>query len=615
MHAFGGAEKAPSLFTAVKVLQTAVTGERSDQEADAACIAAEIQCNVDASEEESTRQRVTITATHAEGERRVAAICEAGRPQLEELQSKLEESQHQLAVVDYPTRLLPHELMAEVLDWHMLMGGRLATTLLVCKWWTMVAYSSPRLWARITVTDHPGGSRYLPGSVLCTDLDQLRLVLSRSRSYPLQIALSFLSDPSRRGNDSSSASLMRGPQATSNRTKAVKIALDDQILRRCTRIILANDFLPCDHQNTTILPLLYSVQTYFVRMNDRELLLVQSLVNLSPALRHLRIRSHRSVSPEDRGVGLWTKRIESYVCISPSAPCYSLHESPSLRRLAACRGLSVPLTLPALQVLKWSILVYSALHRITAPHLHTLILRHRQLKRHSARSISFPNLRVAIHSWICDPTVLYMFHTPILEHLSIEYRSSALPPTAILELFDGWADMPTPKSLHLGCTFTDDALIAVLGRLPWLDELQIAGTNVTDTFWEGLTPSCNPKCQMPLTESYADECAADILVPNLKVLLVNHPTDMLRVPSNWRDEMPQQSEDPDDASRYGDWTVIRASTMAVAREQAGYPLKTLACWSLEQKVEVLIGSLDSLPNRPKFVSLTDLRLRCSNVYQ
>ena len=380
---------------------------------------------------------------------------------------------------------------------------------------------------------------------------------------------------------------MPGPQGFDNRIKAVKLILDDQVLGRCTELVLANEFLPFDYQNTTVLPLLSSISTYMVGKTDDETLFIQSLVDLSPALRH--IHCDYSLSAENKGVGLWTKRIESYSWVSPSTPCYPLHESPSLRKLGIRREPAVPLTLPALQVLKCLIGTYPALHRITAPHLHTLILHHglvaKRRDHESASSISFPNLRVAIHIWVYHPTVVHMFHTPTLEHLSIKYRPSAPPPTALLELFDGSTRMPTPKSLHLNCTFTDDTLIAVLGRLPWLEELQVAGTAIRDTFWKRMTPSCNPMWQVPFTTLLTDGratriLAPNLLVPNLQVLPIHYPTGMQA------------------------WTVQQASAIAVARERAGCPLRTLACWSPEQKADVLLGSLDSLPNRPKFVSLT-----------
>ena len=606
MHTFGPTDNAPSLLNTVEALETTITitSKLNAQEADAVCNAPEIQGDIDTSEKVTARRRGTITATHTEQERRVVAIHEEGQGGPERLQSELEEAPYELDVVNSPILVLPHELMAEIFDWHMLMGGRWTTGLLVCKRWTMVAYSSPRLWSRISVTNHRNGPRYLRGSVICTDLDHLCLVLSRSQSCPLQVELSFLSLTTPfRNKYRSSASLRPGIQATANHIKAVKLIMGDQVLRRCTALTLAYQFLPFDYQNATVLPLLSSIRFFSVDRRDRERLFIQSLVDLSPALR--RIRCDHSLSAEDKGVGLWTKRIESYSWISPSVSCYSLHESPSLRKLGI-RGYPVPpLTLPALQILKWSITTYSVLHHITAPHLHTLILDHGSygMRSELAGSISFPNLHVAIHSWISHPTPLHMFHTPALEHLSVKYCSST---TSLLELFDGSTHMPTPKSIHLDCTFTDDTLIAMLGRLPWLEELQVAGTAVQAPFWKRLTPYRNPSCQVPLSKSLTDGPAPDILVPNLKVLLVHYPPDTQgTAPTpNQEREMAQVSKYPGGVSGGGDWRLLQASTVAVAREQAGCPFRILACWSPEQKVDVLIGSLDSLTNRPKFVPLT-----------
>jgi hypothetical protein len=61
----------------------------------------------------------------------------------------------------------------------------------------------------------------------------------------------------------------------------------------------------------------------------------------------------------------------------------------------------------------------------------------------------------------------------------------------------------------------------------------------------------------------------------------------------------QVPKPPDEEAKARGWTVMRASAVAVARERAGCPLETLACRFSEQKLEVLIGSLDTLPKRPK----------------
>jgi hypothetical protein len=603
MHAFGPTENAPPLFDAVQV----VTDKLNAEEAGAACIVAEIPGDIDALEQEAVRNRAAIASTYAEQEQCVVAVREAGRARSQELWSRLDEAPYELAVVKSPTLILPYELMAEIFDWHMLMGGRLKNTLIVCKRWTMVAYSSPRLWSRIFVTNIPYRPiSYLRGSVLCTDLDHLRFILSRSRSCPLQLELSFQFSALPSHLRGSSSTLIHGPYIAANRITAIQMILDDQILRRCTSLLLGNNFLPSHHLNTTVLPLLSSINTLSPKISGRELQFVQSLVNLSPALRH--IRCNGCLSAENRGAGLWTRRIESYSRISPFNPCDSLHESPSLRQLEVFRGPDLPLKLPALQILKWSIGTYPTLHHITAPLLHTLILRHSTLgsraERQSADSISFPNLRVAIHTWIHDPTVLYMFHTPALEHLSIEYRSSYSSPAAILKLFDDWVHMPRPKSLHLDCTFTDAYLISVLRRLPWLEGLRVAGNVVQDPFWEGMALSCNRGRQVSPT----DEDATHMLVPNLKVLLVNYPTGMIRIKlrPDQEGEAAQLSYHLDNPSSFGEWKVPQILGTAAARKQAGCPLRTLACWFPGQGVKVLIGSLDGLPTRPKFVSLPAL---------
>jgi len=197
------------------VLETAntMTGELNTQEADAASTIAERQGNIDALEEETARNRETVIAMHAERRRRVAALQKAGRVPSEEVWGKLEETPFELELVNSPTLILPDELMADIFDWHMLMGGKLTTALLVCKRWSMVAYSSPRLWARISVTNHAFRSRhYLRGSILCADLDYLHFVLSRSRSCPLQLELSFSSNASPHHIEYSSSSLLITPR-------------------------------------------------------------------------------------------------------------------------------------------------------------------------------------------------------------------------------------------------------------------------------------------------------------------------------------------------------------------------------------------------------------------
>ena len=451
----------------------------------------------------------------------------------------------------------------------------------------------------------------------CGDLDKLRSVLSRARSSPLQLEFSFDNLRFFVGSPAQSASLCQGPQAIGNRDTALALILDNQVLKRCTLFVLGSN--QCyvttapSIDNMPVLPLLSSLYIATTAPGNHALQLIRSLVKVSPSLRH--IRCHRSLrGPQDLGVGVWMKRIETYGWVDLSKPCPLLYESPSLREVGFYGEPVAPLTLPTTQVLRWEISTYSGLHFITAPHLHTLILRHSFQKAvtYPPGSITFPNLRVAVHNAIANLTALHVFHTPALEHLSI--HTTELP-TALFDFFDGSTHMPTPKSLHLECAFTDAALIAILARLPCLEELQIAGTIAQDAFWEGLTPSSSISWWVWLPASYPDERARLILAPNLKILLVNYATDYLYVPPEpnpfnerkqvrrRRVETRQNAEFPHEGPKGGTWTVEHALDVAIAREQAGFPLETLACWSPEQKVEVLIGDLDRLPQRPKCVLL------------
>ncbi|SRR5258706_9567187 len=157
------------------------------------------------------------------------------------------------------------------------------------------------------------------------------------------------------------------------------------------------------------------------------------------------------------------------------------------------------------------------------------------------------------------------------------------------------------KSLYLDCTFLEAVLIAALRVLPWLEELRIGGTGLQETFWEGLTPSYNSIQQVSsLPSMYTNENATRILVPKLKDLQVNYPTGMRRI-ADMHDSQGGIAQElnhhhPDvDVSRGKGWTVKQASIVAVARERAGYPLRTLACWSkLRYLLEVSIAYLTDL---------------------
>ena len=596
-------ENVEPLLDEVEVLEGAIACELNAQDVAAFRIAAEIQVDIDISEKELARHYAVITSKHAERENRVAVVHEEGRGRLEELRRKLADAKHTLAMIQSPILILPYEITTEIFNWHMSMGGHLKTVLLVCKQWTTVAYSSPRLWSRIAVTDGRPEEALLQGAVICDTIDYLRLVLSRAQPSPLQVELSLSGYLTLDfGKDSpQSSSLRHGLRADANRHEAISLILNDKILTRCTYLALNYTGSPRVVENMTILPLLSSLYIG-ASMRASEIASIRSLINFSPSLRHIR---WHSIYPhfEDLDIHLLTRRIESYGWLYPCESCHVFHESSSLRELGIHDSPAAALTLPALQVLRWSLSTYSALRRITAPHLHTLILSHQRVfkERLSASSITLPNLRVAIHSEIWDILTIRGFQTPALEHLSIEAVTQA--PTDLFELFDGSVHMPTPKSLHLECAFTDSVLIAVLGRMPWLEELQVAGTIAQAAFWEALTPSSEPTWRVWLPKSHPDERANRILLPNLKVLLVNYSTvDMYTPPisqsTNWMTGK-QRAEIADYYSRGGEWTVMHASAVAVAREEAGCPLESLACWSPEEKVEVLIGSLDTLPQRPK----------------
>ena len=353
----------------------------------------------------------------------------------------------------------------------------------------------------------------------------------------------------------------------------------------------------------TILPLLSSLDIH-TSADNIGLHFVRSLIRVSPSLRHIRTKNLRS---DDLGAGMWTKRIESYGWVNYDDPCHLLHESPSLRKLAIYNRPDVALTLPALQVLRWSLGTYSRLRLLTAPRLHTLVLTYAVCnERLSASSVTLPNLRVEIFTRIPDLATLHVFRTPALEHLSIQ--SLAQAPTALFKLFDGSSHMPTPKSLHLECAFTDEVLLVVLDRLPWLEELQIAGALIKDAFWEGFTASDKPERQVCLPQSHPDEHVNHIPVPNLKILLINYSTDNMYISpthhthgkGRWtRQRLAAEAWVSSHLSYGEEYTVKQASAAVAAREQAGCPLQTLACFFPEQIVEVLIGNLDTLPQRPK----------------
>ena len=163
MYTFGRIENVPFLLDDVDALEAAVPYEPDAQNTEAARIAAELQADIDASKNEVVPHDEVITAEPAKGAKGVAAVREEGRERREELRRKLADAKHELAVIESTILVLPYEVMAEIFNWHMLMGGNLRTMLLVCTGWTTVAYSSPRLWSRIAVTDRSPDQLRLQG--------------------------------------------------------------------------------------------------------------------------------------------------------------------------------------------------------------------------------------------------------------------------------------------------------------------------------------------------------------------------------------------------------------------------------------------------------------------
>jgi hypothetical protein len=99
-----------------------------------------------------------------------------------------------------------------------------------------------------------------------------------------------------------------------------------------------------------------------------------------------------------------------------------------------------------------------------------------------------------------------------------------------------------------------------------------------------MTPLYNADTQGHLLESHLDARAADVLVPNLEILLVEH-----------------SKANEDIWLRNRERIVTQAPAVAVAREQAGHPLKALIYWCPREVATELIGSREMLPQRPTCV--------------
>ena len=560
----------------------------------ASLIVSETQVDINNAEDRIVPQKQIIIADR---ERRIAGVHDAGRLPLEESKRESADLHDKSSVIASPILDLPHEVTVEIFQWHAWRGEDLRILLLVCKRWTAIAYASPRLWSRISLCGYNNSSL---GSLHCRGLNQLRLFLSRSQSSPLQIGIGGVS--CFRRNKIAPTSFSHTSLGPANYTEAIKLILGDEILRRCTSIIFGYDSIPSDGpsyqaavETMTVLPLLSSICITASRPKTYELCVLRSLARRSPSLRHIRYGDW-AMSPQELGAESWARRIKTYGWVSASKLCLSLQESPSLRDLRIEGTPVIPLTLLAVQELRWKHLTFPGFPFIAAPQLRTLLADHAReepVAPPPAASITLPTLRMAIHFNMPDITVLRAFQTPALEHLSIESVYSS--PTDLLQVFDGSGHMPTPKSLHLNCAYTDTALIAILRRLPQLEELRVAGGIPQEAFWEALTPSCHLDMRSRLLGSYPDARATNILVPKLQILLVDNLQQYMayyRLSDGYLKAV---------SSMGGHWTVTRASAVAVARERAGCPLKTLACWDPISKVTVLIGSLESLPQRPECV--------------
>ena len=144
----------------------------------------------------------------------------------------------------------------------MLIVGNLKTMLLVCKRWTTVAYSNPRLRSRIVVMDDRPYGVVVQGAHLCDTVDYLLSVLARSQASPLQVEL-YLHGDSTFGickDSPQSSSLLSGSQAAASRDEAIGLILDNRVLTRCTHFVLRCynarfDYREHDHSSTTFFAL------------------------------------------------------------------------------------------------------------------------------------------------------------------------------------------------------------------------------------------------------------------------------------------------------------------------------------------------------------------------
>ena len=140
-------------------------------------------------------------------------------------------------------------------------------------------------------------------------------MLSCSQFSPLQIELAFLYT----SYDSwQSSSFRHHSQAATNRIKAIHLILDRQVLTRHTLLSLDIWYPPLNSnsvlmtlEHMPLLSLLSTIHIHMISSKDYGIPLIHSLIKLSPSPRHIRGGIH-NLGPQDLGVEVWAKRIESY---------------------------------------------------------------------------------------------------------------------------------------------------------------------------------------------------------------------------------------------------------------------------------------------------------------
>lgn len=293
-----------SLSDKVESLEGAITCNPNAQDIETSRITAEIPVDINALGEEPVRRCEVVDTKRAERGERVAALCEENRERLDDLGGELVDAKHEPAVIHSPILFLPYEVTAEIFDWHMLMHQSVKTMLLVCKQWTIVAYSRPRLWSRIAFINCRCHEVILQGALRYDTVHYLRSVLSRTKASPLQVELCV-------GGYCDVTKKNLSPESIANHEEAIGLILDNKILRKCTHFVLG-----CPDacytfpgwltmvENTTILPLLPSLYIGLWFASYFGCAIFRSFIKFSPSLRHIRI-IHDTRDHEDYDLGVW----------------------------------------------------------------------------------------------------------------------------------------------------------------------------------------------------------------------------------------------------------------------------------------------------------------------